>query len=69
MFSKNSGAAGLHTVSTLPEYRNKGLTLTINRSALVNAFKMGYRVVVLQASNQGERVYRKLGFIKYCDII
>jgi predicted acetyltransferase len=65
----SSGVAGLHAVSTLPEYRNKGLVLTISRSALVDDFKMGYRVGVLQASNQGERVYRKLGFSKYCDIL
>jgi hypothetical protein len=30
---------------------------------------MGYKVAVLQASSLGEKMYRKLGFKKYCDII
>ncbi|UCD01778.1 MAG: hypothetical protein JSV23_01785 [Promethearchaeota archaeon] len=64
----SSGVAGLHAVSTLLEYRNKGFGLTISRTALIDAFKIGYRVGVLQASSLGERVYRKLGFQKYCDI-
>ena len=65
----SSGVAGLHAVSTLPDYRNKGFGLTISHDALIDAFNMGYRVGVLQASSLGERVYRKLGFQKYCDII
>ncbi|MFX0001373.1 MAG: GNAT family N-acetyltransferase [Candidatus Hermodarchaeota archaeon] len=65
----SSGVAGLHAVSTLPEYRNKGFGLTISRTALIDAFNIGYRVGVLQASSLGESVYRKLGFQKYCDII
>ena len=69
MLYLSSGVAGLHAVSTLPEYRSKGFGLTISRTALIDAFEMGYRVGVLQASSLGERVYRKLGFQKYCDII
>jgi len=64
----SSGVAGLHAVTTLPEYRNKGFALTISRAALIDAFESGYRIGVLQASQIGERVYRKLGFKKYCDI-
>lgn len=65
----SSGVAGLHAVSTLPEYRNKGFGLTVSRAALIDAFEMGYRVGVLQASSLGEKIYKKLGFQKYCDII
>jgi len=64
----SSGVAGLHAVSTLTNYRNKGFGLTISRIALLDAFKKGYNVGVLQASSLGEKVYRKLGFKKYCDI-
>jgi GNAT superfamily N-acetyltransferase len=64
----SSGVAGLHAVSTLPEYRNRGFGFAISRLALNNAYKMGYKVGVLQASSLGVRVYRKLGFQKYCDI-
>ncbi|MFX1278883.1 MAG: GNAT family N-acetyltransferase [Promethearchaeota archaeon] len=69
MLYLSSGVAGLHAVSTLSEYRNRGFGLEISSFALLKAFKMDYRVGVLQASSMGERVYRKLGFKKYCDII
>ena len=69
MLYLSSGVAGLHAVSTLKEYRNRGFGLAISRMALKDAFKIGYKVGVLQASTIGERVYRKMGFQKYCDII
>jgi len=69
MLYLSSGVAGLHAVSTLPKYRNHGFGLAISRSALLDASDMGYYVGVLQASSLGERVYRKLGFQKYCEII
>ena len=53
----------------MPNYRNRGFGLTISRAALIDAFETGYKVGVLQASALGERVYRRLGFKKYCDII
>ncbi len=65
----SSGVAGLHAVSTLPKYRNRGFGFAISRSALIEAFKRDYYVGVLQASSLGEKIYRKLGFEKYCDII
>lgn len=69
MLYLSSGVAGLHAVSTLPEYRGKGFGFSISRIALIDAFHKGYNVGVLQASALGERVYKKLGFQKYCDII
>ena len=62
MLYLSSGVAGLHAVSTLPEYRSKGFGLSISRTALIDAFQMGYYIGVLQASALGETVYRKLGF-------
>ena len=64
----SSGVAGLHAVSTLPDYRNKGFGLAISGVALKEAYKLGYKIGVLQASELGEKVYRKFGFKKYCDI-
>jgi len=69
MLYLSSGVAGLHAVSSLQDYRNRGFGLTISKVALIDALKMGYKVGVLQASSLGERIYRKLGFEKYCDII
>ena len=64
----SSGVAGLHAVSTLSEYRKRGFGFAISRFALIDAFKIGYYIGVLQASSLGETVYKKLGFQKYCDI-
>ena len=69
MLYLSSGVAGLHAVSTLPGHRQKGYGLKISRTALIDAYKMGYSVGVLQASSLGEIVYKKLGFKKFCDII
>ena len=69
MLYLSSGVAGLHAVSTLSEYRNKGFGLAISRAALKDAFNLGYYIGVLQASSMGQRIYRKLGFQKYCNII
>jgi hypothetical protein len=68
MLYLSSGVAGLHAVSTLNDYRGRGFGLAISMRALLDAFKMKYRVGVLQASALGEKVYRKIGFIKFCDI-
>jgi hypothetical protein len=65
----SSGVAGLHAVSTLSKYRNKGYGIKISGKALKYASIMGFRVGVLQASSLGEKIYKKLGFKKYCDII
>jgi hypothetical protein len=64
----SAGVAGLHAVSTLSEYRGKGFGYTISRVALIYAHELDYKIGVLQASDLGEVVYRKLGFTKYCDI-
>ena len=63
------GIAGLHAVSTLPDFRNKNFALTMSNRALLDARDLGYKYGVLQASSMGQFVYKKLGFKKYCDII
>jgi hypothetical protein len=65
----SAGVAGLHAVSTLPDYRGRGFAFFISGKALNDALKMGHKVGVLQASSLGEKIYKKLGFKKYCDII
>ena len=59
MLYLSSGVAGLHAVSTLPQYRGRGFGLSISRKALIDALKMGYHVGVLQASSLGEIIYKK----------
>ncbi len=65
--SENS--AGLHAVTTLPEYRKNNFALTISGYALLEAIELGYKHAVLQASSMGIHVYKKLGFKPYCEFI
>lgn len=60
--------AGLHAVSTLPNFRNQNFAFTLSEKALRDARDMGYKFGVLQASSMGQFVYKKLGFKKHCDI-
>ncbi|NHJ25723.1 MAG: GNAT family N-acetyltransferase [Candidatus Lokiarchaeota archaeon] len=64
----SSKVAGLHAVSTLPDYRGKGIAFFLSHAALKSALNQGIRIAVFQASNVGEKVYNKLGFEKYCEI-
>jgi len=63
-----AGVAGIYSVSTLPEARGKGIGAAVTLRPLQNALEMGYRVGVLQSSQSGFNVYRKLGFRHLCQI-
>lgn len=62
------GAAGIYSVSTLPEVRGKGIGAAITLRPLQEARKMGYRIGVLQSSDMGINVYKRLGFKHVCQI-
>ncbi len=57
------GFAGVYCVATLPQERRKGLGSFVTAEALRVAYKMGYRIGVLQSSDDGHCVYLKLGFV------
>lgn len=59
------GVAGIYHISTLPEYRHQGIGTQMSLAPLQLAEKLGYRYGVLQASEMGEPVYRKIGFKEY----
>jgi hypothetical protein len=59
------GLAGIYCVSTVPEERRKGLGEHATAEPLRLAAKLGYGVGVLQSSEAGYPVYRKLGFTDY----
>jgi len=62
------GAAGIYCVATLPEARGKGIGAAITLKPLQDAREKGYRIGVLQSSDMGFNVYKKLGFRHLCQI-
>jgi len=62
------GAAGIYDVATLPQARGKGLGAALTLHPLLAARKAGYRIGVLQSSDMGFNVYKKLGFRHLCQI-
>jgi GNAT superfamily N-acetyltransferase len=63
-----AGVAGMYFVATVPDERGKGLGSYVTAEPLRIARRLGYGVAVLQASPQGETVYRKLGFEQYASV-
>lgn len=58
-----SGRTGtLLSVVTLPEYRKRGIAGKLVKMALEKAEKLGAEFVELQATADGEPLYRKIGF-------
>lgn len=62
------GVAGIYDVATLPEARGKGLGTALTLAPLLEAREKGYRIGVLQSSEMGYIVYKKLGFRHLCQI-
>jgi len=62
------GAAGIWAVATLPEARGKGIGAAVTLKSLQDAREMGYRIGVLQSSEMGFNIYKRLGFKHLCQI-
>lgn len=68
MISYSTTFAGLHSVTTHPDYRKRGIAGAMVLTALHDIQKQGYPLAVLQASPLGEGVYREIGFKKYFNL-
>lgn len=69
IFYDEQGHAGLHMIGTLPESRGKGLAKKITLHLLQECINDGKKLCVLHASQAGEYVYVKLGFLAVKDVI
>jgi ribosomal protein S18 acetylase RimI-like enzyme len=63
-----SRAAAVKHVSTLPEYRRRGIASALTVFSLEDARRAGCRYAALTSSPEGYPVYRKLGFEEVCTI-
>jgi len=62
-----AGVAGIYNVGTLEGYRGRGLGTLVTTAALAAGKAAGYRVAVLQSSEMGESIYRRIGFEGWFD--
>lgn len=64
--SLGSGGAGLGNISTVPEWRGRGIGTAVASAALLEGKGLGIRIGALSADQQGVRLYEKLGFTTVC---
>jgi GNAT superfamily N-acetyltransferase len=61
----SKGAAGLFYIGTIPKVRRQGIAKTMVNHLLREAKNKGYHISILQASEMGYPIYKKIGFKKY----
>jgi len=62
LFISNDKTVGLYGLATLENYRGKGIGTALLTFALNKCKELGFSNVILQASEDGFGIYKKLGF-------
>ncbi len=63
----SAGVAGIWCVGTLSKYRGQGIGTAITMAPLLDAQKRGFKIGILNSSEHGFNVYRRIGFKKTCE--
>lgn len=66
LFSGIENIAGIYFVATKPEYRGRGIATGLVNYVLNIAKNENYKISVLQATDMGTSVYKKMGYEEYC---
>lgn len=67
LVSSNDKTVGLYGLATLESYRGKGIGTGLLTFVLNKCKELGFSNVILQASDDGIGIYKKLGFIIYTE--
>jgi GNAT superfamily N-acetyltransferase len=59
------GLAGIWWVTTIPDFRRRGISTTITRAVLSDAAHLGYHAAMVEASPDAAPMYRRLGFPEF----
>lgn len=65
IYSDEKKVATVEQISTLEQYRGRGLGTAITVASLQQMAGRGVKTAVLQATKMGENVYRNIGFTSY----
>ncbi|MRH41454.1 GNAT family N-acetyltransferase [Aquibacillus halophilus] len=63
-----AGVAGIYNVGTKKDYCRKGYGRKVTAKPLMDASEKGYKYAILQSSEQGEKVYQRMGFEELCRV-
>ncbi len=65
IYSEEKKVATVEQISTLEEYRRRGLGTAITVASLQQMAARGVKTAVLEATKMGESIYRNIGFVSY----
>ncbi|MBA3870212.1 MAG: GNAT family N-acetyltransferase [Anaerolineae bacterium] len=57
-----NGVVGLYNICTLPDFRQRGFGTGMTLKPLLDAREANCHTAILQATDEGARVYKRLGF-------